>query len=125
MAGNSRKARVLSFLLSGETVSSTASLAQVGERTIYRWLAEPEFRGELRSRQAEIIERVELALVSLAEQAVRALREVLAEPGEYGHNVKRLAAVNVLELVLHYRETLSFEHRLNALENAVRNEQKS
>ena len=117
---------MLSLLLSGETVSSAAGLAGVGERSVYRWLAEPGFRETLKSSQAQVLASVERSLVALSEQAVAALASTCSKLHKsQAANIKRLAAVSVLELVLNFRETLSFEERLNALEMAVKNEQKN
>lgn len=122
MAGSSRKSRALALLLTGETVLSASRKAGVGERSIYRWLSEPAFRGELNTRQALIIEAAGASLVALAGEAVEALSIVLKHPGERGSNVKRLAALSILELILKFREELTFEERLRTLEEAIRHE---
>lgn len=116
-----KRALLLSHLLAGEKLASAASFSSVAERTAYRWLSEPGFREELKRQQALIIESTSGQLLALGSQAVEALKQVLEQPQAPGANVKRLAALSVLELMLKYREALSLEHRIHALETIVIN----
>lgn len=114
------QARALEALLSSSTVREASHLAGVSERQVYRWLALPEFRAKLKAGERERIESAMRCLSSLTGEAVSALASVLAEPEQYGANIKRLAAVSIIELMLKAREQLDIDERLEALERTVR-----
>lgn len=119
MAGSQKKTLVISSLLSGSTIGQAAVESGVSERSIYRWLGESGFQGELEQARERFLGAVTGKLLALSEQAVMALENVLAHPEQRAGNVKRLAAVSVLELALNYRELYLFEKRLSTLEREV------
>lgn len=118
------KAQAIKHLLAGEPVSSVAQLVGVTPKTVYRWLETPEFVAALHSQEKQVLDACSFRLVGLAHQAIDALQAVLEHPGFQGSNTKRLAAVAVLELVLKWRELVSFEERLSNLERQVQDGKK-
>ena len=91
MAGNGRKSKrvlVASYLARGCTVAEAAENARVGERTVYRYLHEPEFVNMLREFQDDVVSEVTGELKSLGCLAIDVLRKRLGhrwsekEPGE-------------------------------------------
>ena len=121
MSGIGKKQRAIEILLTGESIRKAAAITGATERTLYRWLNDPEFKRELDGRQAAIIEEVQAGLIMLASKAVIALGEVLERPEQRSANVKRLAAVSILDQLLHFREYVSFEARLLRLEEEIQN----
>lgn len=124
MAGSGQKtpnkrAQLVEHLLSGETVVSAARLAGVAERTARRWVSEPDFRAQVRQAEGQALDTVSRRLVSMSGQALDALESVLNVPEGRNQNVRRLAAVAVLELLLKWREVVDFEERLAQLERTV------
>ena len=64
---SAKQAQALPHLAIGRTLADTATAINVSERTIYRWLTDPEFKGaylELRDVEAKIA-RAELRGLSL------------------------------------------------------------
>lgn len=112
---SSKKQIALQCLLDGNTVLESAEVSQVTERTIYRWLSEDEFRGELSKYRGLALDGVFIQLVSLGDRAVRALADVLDKPEARGSNTKRLAAVSVLELLLKFEERREVRAQLERL----------
>ena len=52
-----RQLRALPYLVASPTLSEGARLAQVGQRTLYRWMNDDDFRAELeqlRNKAAEV-----------------------------------------------------------------------
>jgi len=119
MSGIARKENAMVNLLEGKSIREAAAASNISERQIYRWLGDPEYKGEIASRQAAIIESVNYALISMANRAVNSLGEVLDHPEQRAANVKRLAACSILDQLLHFREYVSFESRIARLESGI------
>jgi len=123
MSGNGRfpakKNLVVVHLLSGSTIEQAARQSGVSDRQVHRWLKEGAFQNALRSQERQVIDACSWRLVSMTKKALDALEDVLREPSSRGANVKRLAAVSVLELTLKWRELVDFEERLSRLERQV------
>lgn len=111
-----RKRKAISELVSGANIDTTSSAVGVTPRTLNRWLKEEPFIRGLRQEELKIMDAVGLRLVNLAGAAVDALETVLNEPSVRGASVKRLTAKDILELLLKWRETLTFDERLTRLE---------
>lgn len=115
-----RQARALEALLNSSTVREASRQAEVSERQVYRWLAESEFTAKLKAGERERISGALRHLSSLSGEAVEALASVMREPEQYAANIKRLASVSVLELMLKAREQTEVLERIEALEEAVK-----
>lgn len=114
---SARQQRAIAALLASKTVSEAASAASVGERSLYRWLAEDQaFRAELARAEGELLATTTRRLLALQGQAIEAL-EYLLTRGE-SEGVRLRAAQVALELSLKLREQVSIEQRLQALEQA-------
>lgn len=114
-----RQLKAVNALLEGATMRETAVRVGVNEKTVSRWLCEDAFSHQLKAGETLVLERVSRRLVGLAERAVTVLGELLDSPGVPGAGVRRLTAVNLLELTQSYRELNEFERRLLELEKAV------
>jgi len=119
----SRQAVAIRAMLQGANFEQAAAAARVTPRTISRWLADDTFSAELRRAELRVMDGIGFRLISLADQAVDALADVLENPSTRGASVKRLCAKSILELLLHWRDQVDFETRLLALEQK-QNEQK-
>lgn len=116
---NTHQVRALAALLEGQPVHLAAQLAGVSSRQVYRYLRDDRFTGRLNEEQDALVLAVGVKLLSLAEKALAALEEVMDFPERRGANVKRLAGVSVLDLLLKYRDQVSLEARVSALEDIV------
>lgn len=74
---NQRKALV--ELLRRPTIAQAAKAADLGERTLYRYLADPFFKRELRARQGHITVATTSALIGAADVAVKVLVGILED----------------------------------------------
>ncbi len=117
MTKSRRGDRVLiSVLARGETVARAAIEAGVSERTVYRRLAEPEFKGEVARIRGVLMDQAGGRLVASADAAIQCLQDLLTADGE---TVRLGAARALLDLSLRVREAAEFEQRLQTVELAM------
>jgi len=124
MAGNgmigelsTRQQKAIAALLASKSVSEAAASARVGERTLYRWLAEDEaFRAGLSRAESELLDTATRRLLSLQGQAIEALEYLLTRAES--ESVRLRAAQVAIETSLKLREMRDIEQRLQALEQA-------
>lgn len=114
-----KKLKALEALLQGMTVPEVATVAEVSTRQVYRWLEDSDFSNALIDEQEAVLQRAGVRLAGLVDAALSGLADVLDRPDQRGANVKRLAARDVLELCLKWREQTEFAARLNALEDRL------
>ena len=120
MADRARKATEETLLMSlacGATVVQTAQQAKVSERTVYRRLAEPEFRQRLSSLKDEMVQRTASMLRAASLEAVKTLVSLL-NPSTPA-SVRFSAGRSIVELNLKLREAVELDDRLKALEGKV------
>ena len=124
MAGNgmigelsSRQQRAIAALLTTKSMSEAASSAGVGERTLYRWLAEDEaFRAGLARAESELLDTATRRLLALQGQAIETLEHLLSSAES--ESVRLRAAQVAIETSLKLRELRDIDQRLTALEQA-------
>jgi hypothetical protein len=120
MATTQRKRAEDALLLAlacGATVESAARQCRLSERTVYRRLAEPEFRRRLQALRADMVQRTAGALTAAATEAVRTLLELQKATSPAA--VRLGAARAVLEIGVKLREAAELEERLAELERRL------
>ncbi len=121
MAGKKRQKAdhiLLQALACGATIENAALKAGLGQRTVYRRLAQPEFRERLGRLRAEMIERTAGMLTGAAMGSVKTLVD-LQQNQEISPAVRRSAARDVLELGIRFREAADVEGRLALVEELL------
>lgn len=114
----SRQAQAIAALLASRSIGEAAKAADVGQRTLHRWLADATFRAALHEAEAQAIAAAARRLVQLTESALDVVESVLADPDI--HPATRLKAVDtVLNNVLKLRDLGTIEQRLAALEGSL------
>jgi len=109
---------LLLALACGATVEHAARKAGVGERTVYRRLADPEFRQRLHQLRVEMVQRTAGMLTGAGMGSVKTLVDLQNDVAVTA-GVRRRAARDVLELGLKFRETADLEERLAAVEERL------
>ena len=105
----------LSALLSEPTIEIAAKQADIGESTLRRWLAEPEFKAKYRAARRQVVEAAIGRLQSAATKAVDTLERNLScgiPAVEVG------AAKSVLDQAIKAVELVDLAERIEALEQA-------
>ena len=101
--------------MSEPTIESAAKQADIGESTLRRWLAEPEFKAKYRAARRQVVEAAIGRLQSVATKAVDALERYLScgiPAVEVG------AAKSVLDQAIKAVELVDLVERVEALELA-------
>ena len=114
---SARQQRAIAALLECRSVAEAAASAKVGERTLYRWIAEDQaFKTALSQAEGELLATTTRRLLGLQGQAIETLESLLSRAESEG--VRLRAAQVALELSLKLREQVSIEQRITALEQA-------
>jgi hypothetical protein len=114
---NQRKA--LDALLKSTTVAEAAQLADLGERTLYRYLTDPDFDAALRNRQTRVVSETVAALIGGSGEALDVLKDVMNDP-EASPSVRTRAALGWLREQWKAVELSVVLARLEALERDVK-----
>lgn len=102
-------------LLTKHSISEAAKDAGVTDRTVYRWLEEPEFKKALTQAEDLAIDAAARGLVGMTEKALTTITEVLDSATV--HPATRLRAAEcVLANVLKLYELRNLAARVAALE---------
>jgi hypothetical protein len=98
-------------------VEAAARQCGVSDRTVYRRLADRDFRRRLQQVRADFVRRTAGTMTAAATEAVRTLLELLKAPT--AAPVRLGAARAVLEIGVKVREAAELEERLAALEERL------
>lgn len=109
-----RQAKAIAALITERNQLEAARTAGVGERTLYKWLADDNFRAALRDAEAALVDNAVRRLARGQEVALDTLETLMREAKNESTRVT--AAVNWLNLFLRFSEARDIEARLAALE---------
>ena len=110
------KRRTIEALLTTPTIKQAAEAANVGERTVYRWLAQDAiFKAELIRREDMTIDAAARLLIAGTGKAIQILYELMNDHS-IPHGIRLSAARAWLDHSLKVRELRDVESRLAALE---------
>ena len=119
-----RQEKAIAALLSCRTVAEAAKLAQVGERSIYRWLKQDTFQSHLRRARRQALSQALGRLQQVADRAVDTLDTILDD--KKATTASRVSAVRAaLRYACHGIEIDDFEERLAAVERAQKTNRES
>ena len=110
--------RALKALLENATVVGAAEAAGVSPTSIYRYLADPDFRSALAARQGELMGGVVASLAGAAGEAVDVLRSTATNP-KAADGVRVRAAGLLLENLLKVWQFSELEQRIAQLEKRL------
>jgi len=111
-----KQIKTIGALLACQTIAESASMAGVGERTIYRWMQADTFRDALREAANETVTQAVRRLVAGRDDALDTLHKLML--GARSENVRRLAAKDWLDVLHRITELEIIEQRVAALERA-------
>lgn len=108
-------------LLSEPTIAKAAEKAQVGERTLYRWLDDEAFARAYRRARREAFSQAITMTQRYAPMAIQQLARVMQDPAT-ASAAKVSAAVAILKFSRESIELDDIASRLEALERAAKAE---
>jgi uncharacterized protein YaaQ len=118
---SNRQRKAIGALLSSRNITEAAKVAQVSERTLFRWLADENFRQVLLTAESGLIDAATRRLIGLQEAAIETIFIILKDE-QSGPAVRLRAAQSVLDHVLKLRELRDIESRIAHIEEVIRNE---
>lgn len=111
----SNQKRALAALLSSRTIADAAAKCDLSERTIYKYLTDPDFRDELRQQQDRLLAAAVASLAGLAGKAVATLEKIM-DCDESPEQARNRAALGVLDQLRKMSQQLLLEDRVADLE---------
>lgn len=111
-----RRELLVVALASGANLVDAARTVGVAERTVRRWVADPDFRDRIRDARHEAIGSAYGRLVSSLTSAADALRDLLFSDHA---GIKLRAAQVILAETLRLRAALELEQRVHDLEQRL------
>jgi transposase len=114
-----KQTKAISALLACQTIAEAAEMAGVSDRTIYRWIEMPEFRGALRTAAHETIGETVRRLAAGRDEALNTLYRLMT--GAERESDQRLAAATWLQVDRDTQRLEEIEQRLTVLEAEVSN----
>jgi hypothetical protein len=114
-----RQRKAIAALMAARSVPEAAQAASVGERTLYRWLADDDvFRAALTAAEDRAIDTAARRLVQAAGDSVDVLITIRDDPEAPAAVRGRMAQI-LLDNLLRLRELRDVEARLSALEATI------
>lgn len=110
--------RAIANLMLCNTVEEAAQESGIGARTLWTWLKEPTFRDALAEAERNTVEAATRRLSSLASKALGVVESIM-EDESASDAVRLRAAATVLDSALRWREVVTLEDRLSALEMRI------
>jgi hypothetical protein len=112
-----KQQKAITALLSERTGRDAAKRAGVSEKTLYTWLADPDFRAALRSAERDVLDDVTRRLTAGQRLALDTLEKLIQSARH--ESTKLNACVQWLNLFMKYRDLHDIDERLTALEAAI------
>lgn len=110
---SSKQRGVLIALADERTITAAATKAHVSRSSIYRWLEDPLFRGEVGRIRRRLFEE---ALELLNAGQAKAVSRMLEALNDHDRNIRLRAAIAIVQLGLDVKEGAEMENRLADLE---------
>ena len=111
-----KQLQALPYLVASPSISEGARRAEVGLRTLYRWMNDDDFRSELERQRSEA---AELAYVELRGLMLKAVHVLGAAMEDDSPQVRLRAAQTALGVALKATEIKDVEKRLDLLDSAL------
>lgn len=109
--------KAITALLSERTAKAAAHTAGVGERTLFTWLADKDFRAALKSAESDALEMVTRRLSAGQALALDTLETLITKAKH--ESTKLTACVSWLNMFIKYRDMKDIDERLTRLEEAM------
>ena len=119
MAKNVQRQATLDALIAGATVKQAAEAAGISQKTVRRWLEEPEFAAEVTEARRAITGDIIIAVKSKAVQATAVLGEIM-DNQKASPCARVQAAKTVLDTAFKAIETGEIVERIEELEQAAK-----
>jgi phage terminase small subunit len=113
-----RQVKFLPVLLASPTYTAACKAGRVSRDTLYEWLKDPAFKAELDRQRAELVAQGFALLSQSVTKAVETLVGLL-DAGDV--RLRRLAARDILDQHVKFRELGDLTRRIEAIEERLQN----
>ena len=113
-----KQVRAIAAMLQSKDVRDAARIANVSERTLFRWMKDDAFRSAMKEAESQAIAQVMRRLSNLCALALDVLEKEM-ESDLAKESVRVRAADVVLAKVHTFKELNDFDERLAALESRM------
>jgi hypothetical protein len=117
----SRRNRALIALAESDTVKAAAKQSGVARTTLYEWMNEPEFRGDLTKLRYEIFADGILQIRQAMSTATKVIVELMESPDD---RIRLAACRTILSTGLKAHELMETEERLRKMEVSIERHEK-
>lgn len=119
-SSEAKQAQAIGLLLTGNSTAEVASQIGVTQRTVQNWCSDDmEFIAQLRSAESEAVTVASRRLASVASSAIDTIEEIMSHP--LSKAPTRLQAADLaLSYLFRFRDIVSIETRLAALEESIK-----
>lgn len=111
-----KQEKAIVAVLNARTIEEGLRAVKIGKSTFYGWLKQSVFAEAYQQARREIVRQAYAILERNLSGAVDTLAGLLKSEDD---RIKRLAAVNIIELYSKHAETEDIEKRLKALEGKI------
>lgn len=111
-----RQAKFLPVLLASPTYTQACKAGRVSRDTLYVWLKDPAFKAELDGQRAELAAQ---GLALLSQSVVKAVETLVGLLDGSDGRLKRLAARDILDQHVKFRELDELTSRIEAIEERL------
>ena len=108
-----KQLRAIPFLLAAASIEEGCKQAKVGMATVYEWLKNETFRGEIRRQRQEIVTG---SLETLKANVGKATETLVGLLDSQSEGIKYRTAKDIIEFTLRTTEDEGLEARIDALE---------
>ncbi len=119
-----KQERAIVALLNEQTITKAAAAAQVGDRTLYKWLNDPDFSSAYRKARRQAFGQAIALTQRYAPLAVNTLAQVMMDQSA-PHHAKVAAATTILRFGREGIELDDLAARIEALEETAPKREKS
>jgi hypothetical protein len=119
-----RWAQAINTLLRSRSIAAAARKEHVDERTMRRWLDDPDFRAQYQAARKDFLHRGLGNLATKVFDAVQTLAEIAKHRGREFQGARSHAAANIIRLALDADVIENLEERILALERQGRTHEK-
>ncbi len=109
-----KQLRVIPHLLAAPSIEEGCKRARVGKATLYGWLKQEAFRGELGRRRKEI---VEVAIETLKANVTKAAQTLVKHMDSEKENISIRAAMSIIQYAQRAIEEEDLMQRIQTLED--------
>jgi hypothetical protein len=111
-----RQTKFLPVLLASSTYTDACRRGQVSRQTLYEWLRQPAFKAELGRQRDELVAQ---GFALLSQSVVKAVETLVGLLDTGDGRLKRLAARDVLDQHVKFRELDDLTQRIEAIEERL------